>query len=205
MALRTHEVHPTLVHFPLTLVPAALIVDALGRFTERQSLMDMGKALMPIAAASAVVTGAAGFVAQGSVRAEGHARDLLTTHRNLNTALIGITGAMAIARQRTTRPGIGYLMLGLSGLIAMGYTAYIGGKMVYAHGVGVEPHGVDLEHSPEFRRGQIGQAMRHSASHMTQQVRESFREVQSGEIAPAVRTHAERVMSSTPIEPQPGL
>jgi uncharacterized membrane protein len=194
MALRTHEMHPMLVHFPLTLIPAALAFDAVGRFTGSQSLLDVGRTLMPLAAASAVITGVAGFVAQGSVRAEAHAHDLLATHRNLNTVLVGVTSAMAIARQRVRQPGWAYFATGLTGLLAMGYTAYLGGKMVYAHGVGVEPHGVDLDQSPEWRRGSISAATRQSVKHITQQLRASVREVSQGEFAPAVRTHAHRVM-----------
>ena len=56
--LRTHELHPTLVHFPLTLVPAALALDAIGEATDNEALMNAGKALMPIAAVSAAITGA---------------------------------------------------------------------------------------------------------------------------------------------------
>lgn len=191
--LRTHELHPTLVHFPLTLVPAALALDAIGEATDNEALMNAGKMLMPIAAASAAITGAAGFIAQGAVRAEGHAHDLLVTHRNLNAALIATTAAMAIYRQTRERPGIAYLLLGAAGLLGMTYTAYLGGKMVYAHGVGVEPHGVDIEKSPELRPGELAHAARESGRQLVEQARASAQEVSRGEFAPAVRTHVERL------------
>lgn len=195
--LRTHELHPSLVHFPLTLVPTALLLDAIGDATDNEALMYAGKTLMPIAAATAAIAGLAGFVAQGAVRAEGHAHDLLVTHRNLNAALIGTAAGMAIARQRSTRPALGYLLLGAAGVAALGYTAYLGGKMVYAHGVGVEPHGVDIEKSPELRPGTLGRAARESAHHIAEQARTSAQEVRAGEIAPAIRTHAERIARET--------
>ena len=65
MALRTHELHPMLVHFPLTLVPAALAFDAIGRYTNSQALMDVGKVMMPFAAASASSERAIAGVDQG--------------------------------------------------------------------------------------------------------------------------------------------
>ncbi|HVF16725.1 MAG TPA: hypothetical protein VNA21_07425 [Steroidobacteraceae bacterium] len=41
------------------------------------------------------------------------------------------TAGMAAFRTTQSRPGIGYLMAGLGGVLAMTYTAYLGGKMVY--------------------------------------------------------------------------
>ena len=199
--LRTHELHPSLVHFPLTLVPTALVVDAIGDATDNEALMNVGKVLMPIAAASAAVAGIAGFIAQGAVKAEGRAHDLLVTHRNLNAALIGTTAAMAIARQTRSRPGLGYLLLGAAGLIGMGYTAYLGGKMVYSHGVGVEPHGVDIDQSPELRPGVLSHAARESARHIMQQARASAQELRAGEIAPA--THAQATPRGNGAAPPP--
>jgi uncharacterized membrane protein len=193
MALRTHEIHPTLVHFPLTLVPTALALDAIGAATNNESLMNAGKALMPIAAASAVITGIAGFISQGAVKAEGHAHELLVTHRNMNLTLVAATAGMAAFRTTQSRPGIGYLMAGLGGVLAMTYTAYLGGKMVYAHGVGVEPHGVDLAKSPEIRRGNVAHAARESAVQLQDQVVATAKEIAGGDLAPAVRVHANRI------------
>src|SRR3712207_8356105 len=38
MTLRLHEIHPSIVHFPLTLVPASLILDAIGQATGSRGL-----------------------------------------------------------------------------------------------------------------------------------------------------------------------
>jgi uncharacterized membrane protein len=199
--LRTHELHPTLVHFPLTLVPTALVIDAIGETTDNEALMNTGRWLMPVAAASAAIAGAAGLVAQGAVRAQGEAHDLLVTHRNLNAALIGVTAAMAIVRQTRRRPGLGYLLMGAAGMLAMGYTAYLGGKMVYAHGVGVEPDGVDIDKSPELRPGDFSRAAREAGHHVAEQARVSAEAIRTGEFAPAVHTqteHASRGNGATP-------
>ncbi len=187
--LRTHELHPTLVHFPLTLVPTAIALDAIGEATDNHALMKAGKTLMPAAAVSAVLAGVAGFIAQGSAKAEGRAHDLLVTHRNLNAALIGTTAAMAIYRQTRERPGLAYLLLGAVGMAGMTYTAYLGGKMVYAHGVGVEPDGVNIDNSPELRPGELARVARESARRVGEQARASVEEIRAGQIAPAMRSH----------------
>ncbi|MBM0105933.1 DUF2231 domain-containing protein [Steroidobacter sp. S1-65] len=170
MAMRLHEVHPSLVHFPLALVPTALALDALGHVTDNAALSRVGQCLMPIAAGSAVITAAAGYAAQAAVRAEGEAHEMLATHRNLNTGLVALTSAMAIARMSRERVGAVYWLLGLAGVATMGYTAYLGGKMVYSHRVGVEPDGVDVDASPEIRPGAFGKTARKAARNVRGQV-----------------------------------
>ena len=45
--MRTHELHPMLVHFPLALMPTAIAADAMCAMTADRKLMEMGKTLMP--------------------------------------------------------------------------------------------------------------------------------------------------------------
>ncbi len=188
MALRIHEVHPSIVHFPLTLLPTALLLDLFGR--AGRGLMKAGRILMPAAAASAAVTGLAGLVAQESVRAEGRGHQLLVTHRNLNILLLAVSGALAVSRLRSTRPSWPYLVLGLAGVGAMNFTAYLGGKMVYSEGVGVVPSG-GVRTSPPLQRGTylraIGTAARLIGRGVVNAVRELFR----GELAPFLRIRRE--------------
>lgn len=188
MALRLHEIHPSVVHFPLALFPASIVADLLGRITGSRSLMALGAKLMPVAAGSALVSGAAGLVAQQAVRAEGHAHDLLSTHRNMNLGLIGLALAMTAVRARNDRPGAGYLFAGLGAVAAMNFTAYLGGKMVYEHGVGVRPAGgLDEARSPEIRRGTVRRALRRSSENAAGGARHTAEQLRHGEIAPALK------------------
>jgi uncharacterized membrane protein len=50
MPMRVHEVHPALAHFPVALLPTAVAADLIGRLTDNDSLMDMGRQLMPLSA-----------------------------------------------------------------------------------------------------------------------------------------------------------
>lgn len=194
MAIRVHELHPTLAHFPLALVPTSLALDVVGRLIGSEALMEAGRRLMPIAAVSTFATGLAGLVAQQAVRADGNAHAMLATHRNLNLLLAGVTAVLARTRWRSRQPGWGYLLAGLSGAAAMSYTAYLGGKMVYAHGVGVErAAGVWLDESPEIRRGSAARAARLSASHAARAVQQAAREFGEGEVAPLLQTGARRM------------
>jgi uncharacterized membrane protein len=159
MPPRLNELHPSLVHFPIALLPVAIGADLLARVTGSRRLADTGRALMPIAAASAAISAAAGLVAAVEANAQGKAGDLLVTHRNLNLSLTAITGLMAAWRWREEEAGPGYLALGLAGLGALSYSAYLGGKMVYEHGVGVKPaDGLQDGDSPAIAPGHFTEA-----------------------------------------------
>ena len=139
MAVRLQEVHPSVVHFPIALLPVAVGADLLGRVTGSARLSELGRMLMPVAAAGAAVSAATGLIAQEEVVAEGVAEEILVTHRNLNLSLVTLSAALAAWRWGRKRPGPGYLAVALAGIGAMSYSAYLGGKMVYEHGVGVKP------------------------------------------------------------------
>jgi uncharacterized membrane protein len=188
--LRLHEVHPSVVHFPLTLVPLTLALDAVGWLTGRRAFCETARALMPVAAASALVAGTAGLLAQESVRAEGKAHDLLVTHRNLNLGLTAAVTGMAALRVTRDEPSAGYLLTGLLGVAGMLYTAYLGGKMVYARRVGVEPDGVRPGASPPLAMRDIGRVARTSARHIVEGVENIARDTRRGEFAPALRESA---------------
>lgn len=141
MAMRLQEVHPSLVHFPLTLLPLTVGADMIGRFTGNQRLLWLGRWGIAATAITGGAAGIAGLIAQEEVNLSGKALDLLVTHRTLNLAVVAAAGAMAVLRARRKKPSIGYLIGGLAALGAMAYSGYIGGEMVYRHGVGVEPAG----------------------------------------------------------------
>jgi uncharacterized membrane protein len=199
MSVRLAELHPSLVHFPIALLPAAVGADLLARLTDSDGLAEAGRVLMPVAAASAVVSAAAGLIAQEEVVAEGKARDLLATHRTINLALTAIGTAMAAYRMGVRRPGAGYLAVGLAGLGALSYSAYLGGKMVYEHGVGVKPaDGLRDGDSPELAPGQFGEAARRAVHDLETAVPTVIEETRAGYVAPALGRDVENPEARTP-------
>jgi uncharacterized membrane protein len=190
MALRIHEVHPSLVHYPLVLVPVSIVADLIGRITGRRFFNRLGGSLMPVAAVSGVAAAAAGLVAQSAVEAEGRAHDLLVTHRNLNAGLVVLTGMMALLRSRRGEPSLGYLAAGLAGIAALNYTAYLGGEMVYQRGVGVEPAGgIRKGESPEIHGSNLPEVAKVAGRHVVESLEQAARHLKEGEIAPALGRH----------------
>lgn len=177
MPIGLQEFHPATVHFPIALLPLSLGADALGRMTGDYALLEMGRRTMPIAAAGAVVAAAFGLIAQEAVEVDGQAHDLLVTHRTLNAGLVGVTLGMAAARVRRHRPGLGYLAVGFAALGVMGYSAYLGGRMSYEHGVGVKPAGgLDESRAPEVGLGNLRESAAIAAGNLADGVVHAARE-----------------------------
>jgi hypothetical protein len=94
-------------------------------------------------------------------------------------------------RARSARPSLGYLAAGLAGAAAMNYTAYLGGSMVYHHGVGVQPAGGVRENAdPEIRRGDLREVASMAGRHALQSLKEAGRDIRRGELVPALRGQA---------------
>jgi uncharacterized membrane protein len=188
MKIRLPEIHAALVHFPLTLLPASFAFDLVGWLTGNRTLMRTGASLMPIATGAAAMAGTAGLIAQEAAEVPEAAHDMLATHRNLNLGLVGLAGVLSVLRARTTAPSPGYLLAGLAGLAVMQYTAYLGGRMVYEHGVGVKPAGgVRDERAPQIGEADLGTVARTAAGNVVEGVRHAARDIGRGEIAPAMR------------------
>jgi uncharacterized membrane protein len=136
--LRTHELHPSLVHLPLTLLPAAALADLAAALRPRdRRLHRAGARLWTATAAAAAVTGLTGLAASQEVDLPSkRARDMLFLHGAGNAVIL--IAAAAIALRRARRPAD--FTSAAAGLLAAGaatYTAYLGGELVYTHGAGV--------------------------------------------------------------------
>ena len=191
MAMKLQEVHPSLVHFPLALLPLSVVADLLGRLTGSEALLELGRRTMPLAAGSAVVAGAAGLMAQTEVEADGDALEMLKTHRTLNLGLVTVASAMAAYRSGRERPSVGYLAMGLAGLATMAYSAYLGGAMVYHEGVGVEAaDGVRKQPAvPELSREQAKRALQSAGSDLVEGVKVTVQETAKGDLLPSLTNH----------------
>jgi uncharacterized membrane protein len=191
MAVRLEEVHPAIVHYPLALLPVAVGADLLGRVTGSDALATVGRTLMPIAATSAVVSAVTGLVAQEEVKADGEAADLLVTHRSLNLGLVTLSTALAVHRVRQKeQPGAGYFALALAGLGALAYSAYLGGRMVYEHGLGVRAadglRDGDAHALPPSSARAVARRVGHDVERGIAHAVEDYR---SGDVLPALGRH----------------
>lgn len=184
MAIRLEEMHPTLVHLPIALVPLAVVADWLGAVRDDDSLRGVGRTAIRVAAVGAVAAASTGLIAGEEVN-EGDAHEMLATHRNLNAAVTLTTVAMASWRARVERPGALYLATGAAAVGLLGYTAYLGGKLVYANGVAVKPAGgVYRSGAPTMRAGQLRAFAGAALVDLFNGIRHMVQEVSSGRLVP---------------------
>jgi uncharacterized membrane protein len=137
--LLLHELHPSLVHAPLALLPTATVADLLAVGTGDGAWEKVGRRLWVAGSASALLAGLAGLAASQEVRMEEpEARDMVFLH-GAGNALITL-GALGVTLWRLGhRPSAAQCAVALGAVGAALYTASLGGRLVYEKGVGVNP------------------------------------------------------------------
>jgi uncharacterized membrane protein len=208
MAIRLQQMHPALVHLPVALLPLAVGADLLGRATGNQALLSFGQKAICVAAIGALGAVASGLIAGEEVNVEGESREMLITHRNLNLVATLAATAMAIWRASHRRPSTLYLGAGAAGIGIVAYTAYLGGKLVYDTGVGVEPaHGVYRADAPSLQAGQVRAFVKTAATDLVHGVQHMAQEVRKGQVVPtlvaAYRKRHATVQLDKPAMPEP--
>lgn len=188
MTIRLQEVHPSIVHFPIALLPVSIGTDAVGRATGNRGLLETARHTIELAAVGSALAGISGLIAQEEVNVEGETMDILITHRNLNIAATLVTGALALWRSKRYRPTLGYLGVGLAGVGVLAYSAYLGGSLVYKHGVGVKRAGGQYrDNPPELgAAGKSAAFARDAAVDLVHGVKHLGQEVAEGKIVPSL-------------------
>src|SRR5512143_3134800 len=155
MPLRTHELHPSLVHVPLVLLPAAAVLDLMAALSPRDRRLDRtGRGLWWATAGGGHCVGLTGMAASQEIELRSdRARDMMFLHGIGNLGLV--LSAFGVAAWRSRNPAS--LSSAAAGLLAAGaaiYTAYLGGELVYSHGAGVKPLGGAAAEAPALFSGQ---------------------------------------------------
>jgi uncharacterized membrane protein len=138
MRVRVHEIHAASVHFPLALLPVTAAVDLASVVSGSMALAWLGKTLWWVTAGSVVLAGIAGLAASQEVKAEDRqAHDMMWVH-GMGNAVILVSSIGVAAFRTFTLPSVSVSAIGLAVWGFSLYTASLGGKMVYGHGIGVQ-------------------------------------------------------------------
>jgi uncharacterized membrane protein len=187
MGMQLHELHPSLIHLPLGLLPMAAGVDLAAALSSNDALDRTGRMLWGAGTIGGLLAGVAGLAATQEVKVtDKHVSDAMLLHGVGNTVIT--LGAIALTSwRRRHAPSVASAIVGLGAVGAALFTAYLGGELVYARGVGVkrmaaaQGEGV-VDNTDLFSRqaprkflrdvaGGLGWALRESKKYLTGQER----------------------------------
>jgi uncharacterized membrane protein len=137
-----HPLHPALAHFPVALWLAAVLWDLVGWWSSPDTLWGLMSywclALGLAAALPAIVTGLFEFLA---IPQDGPAVDTATAHMMVMISAAALFGASWVLRANagaTMAPTAWALALAFAGAGVLLVGGWLGGMLVYRHGIGRE-------------------------------------------------------------------
>lgn len=134
-----HELHPSIVHAPLALIPTAVVADCIAVASGDRAWAKVGRRLWVAGTTSALCAGVAGLAASQEVKlGEPNARDMVFLH-GVGNVLVLLAAAGLTAWRLRREPTVTGCVLGAVACGAAVYTASLGGKVVYDYGVGINP------------------------------------------------------------------
>lgn len=138
------QLHPALVHFPIALFFAAGAFYAAATFGQKPWLKEAAWYLHLAGITGNLLAIFSGLNAQDGLHLSEEVEGYLQNHTLLGYLVIWIFGLLAVWQYLRQGKGhrseqLAFLAVFVVGLAVMVYSAWLGGHMVYSHGVGVEP------------------------------------------------------------------
>ncbi|MCS7223565.1 MAG: DUF2231 domain-containing protein [Armatimonadetes bacterium] len=137
--------HPATVHFPIVLLPTALVLDWAARWWKKPDialaslfLLSAGVAFLWIA----VLTGQLEYTAAEATLSNGKGLPVLVLHSRLGYLLSVVwsgllLGRLALLKRSNSRLFLLYFVLSAMACWILFLNAYLGGVLVYQHGAGI--------------------------------------------------------------------
>jgi uncharacterized membrane protein/nitrite reductase/ring-hydroxylating ferredoxin subunit len=139
-----HPVHPMLVHFPIGLFILSFLLDLASlAFPSVPNLVRDSFYAMLVGIITALIAAVPGFVDYTDIRSDHPAKRTATAHMILNlfvVALYGINLGIRSSMLADSKIGLMPLILSLVGVVLLFASGYLGGRLVYAEGIGVGRH-----------------------------------------------------------------
>lgn len=137
------NVHPILVHFPIALLSAFLIMEVLSLALGKDSLHTAASWMLYLGTAGAAAAVAAGLIAERSIAHGDTVHAVIERHELLGLSVLGLALVLSIwrliCRARFSQMGMAlHLFVAIVMVGMMVFGADLGGLMVYKHGVGVQ-------------------------------------------------------------------
>lgn len=149
--LKGHPIHPMLVSFPIAFWVGSLIADILHFVTGAELWTPMGTGLIAAGIAGALLAAIAGFIDYTTAPMDAKTKRTATKHLTLNLVIVAAYAVNLYLRWRVPAIPAGYVLSVLA-ILALLYSGWLGGDLVYDHKVGVEEHADKERRRMEGRR-----------------------------------------------------
>ena len=131
-----HSWHPVMVHLPLVGLVVAVAFDLVAARNRSARWRDAATVLWWVGLLGAAAAIATGLLAYNRVEHSDPAHEEMVLHRNLALATVAVLLVTALWRWK--RPySRAAALLGLIGAMVLGGVGYLGGDLVYRHGLGI--------------------------------------------------------------------
>jgi uncharacterized membrane protein len=146
-----HPIHPMLVPFPIALWIFSLIADFLFRGGGGLVWNDLAFYTMAAGLVGALLAAIPGLLDYRTLVAP-RVRQLATAHLTLNLLLVALYAVNLWLRMRTAPGEPLPFWMSVAGVALLLVSGWLGGELVFGHGVGVEPEPGRLEARIEAER-----------------------------------------------------
>jgi uncharacterized membrane protein len=150
-----HPVHPMLIPFPLALWVTSFIADVIFYFYRNPSLLLIAKFTLAAGILGGLAAAVPGIIDWLAIRNQ-EVKRIANWHARLNIIALVIFAASLYLRTKYGASWVGYsltipFLLSLVGVILIGISGWLGGDLVYKHGVSVAPQ----HDSPEDEKAKV--------------------------------------------------
>ncbi|MCM2277745.1 MAG: DUF2231 domain-containing protein [Oligoflexia bacterium] len=152
-----HPLHPLLVHIPVGLWVASFVSDIVYMANGSPNFAILSYFCILFGLIGAAIAVPAGMADYLSIPAETHPKRIATTHLMLNV-IVTVLFLINFLSRRGLEEGVpgmitrGQFILTLFSIVLLGISGYLGGLLVYDHGIGFKPQLRGRERTEESRR-----------------------------------------------------
>lgn len=137
------ELHPYFVHFPIALLTVGFLLDVASLFSTRLPFRQMGATLLVIGVLMAGAAVLTGDQAKDAAEHAGVDKHIIEPHEQSATATLFLFLGLLIARiLMRKRESVwlwrGYSVVALFAVFMLLRTGYLGGRLVFDHGIAVK-------------------------------------------------------------------
>jgi Predicted membrane protein len=142
-----HPIHAMLVAFPISLWTTSVAVDVFYYFMRNSALIIISRFLLAAGCIGAIAAAVFGIIDWLGLQ-DREVKRVANWHARLNIAALVIFSISFYLRMQRNGHIVGHhltipFLISFVGLVLIGISGWLGGELVYKHGVGVQPRNND--------------------------------------------------------------